>query len=119
MTSIPWQGADRRDSSPINQLQRACNTVFLFFLNPVLDPENNRISGTRGLAWILVWVDTLDILKSHSLVELHLTKGTVDALDWHNIALYALAFGVWFGPKGMQWMVDLVRAWKGRGEENR
>jgi len=106
---------DRRHHGFWAEAQRNANTVFLFFMNPILDPENNRVSGTRLLAWIIVWVDTLDIVKAHSLAELQLRKGVAaDALDWHNVALYALAFLIWFGPKGMDWGVQLVKAWKGR-----
>lgn len=96
--------------------ERQANTVFLFFLNPVLDPDTDRISGTRLLAWIIVWADVFDIIHNHSLQELRLAlpnKTAIDALDWHNVATFALAFLIWFGPKGMEWGVQLVSAWKG------
>lgn len=105
---------DRRHQGFWPEATRTANTVFLFFMNPLLDPDTYRISGTRLLAWIIVWVDTLDIVKSHSLQELRITKGVIDAIDWHSVALYALAFGIWFGAKGMDWGVDLIKAWKGR-----
>lgn len=110
------QIADRRHHGILAEAQRNANTVFLFFMNPLLDPDNNRISGTRLLAWIIVWVDTLDIVRSHTLVELNITKGASDAIDWHNVALYGLAFLIWFGPKGMDWGVQLMKAWKGRSD---
>ncbi len=111
------QVKDRRRHDFWADRQREANTVFLFFMNPVLDPDNNRVSGTRLLAWVIVWVDTLDIVKSHSLQELKLAKVTIAAIAWPNVALYALAFLIWFGPKGMTWGVDLIRAWKGREDK--
>lgn len=110
------QLADRRRHDFWSNRQREANTVFLFFMNPVLDPDTNRISGTRLLAWIIVWVNTLDIIDSHSLKELAITKGVNDSISWKNVALYGLAFLIWFGPKGMDWGVCLVKAWKGRND---
>ncbi len=97
--------------------ERQANTVFLFFLNPVLDQDNSRLSGTRILAWIIVWADTFDILHGHSIQELRLRSPSappMDPLDWHNVACYALAFLIWFGPKGMDWGVELVKAWRAK-----
>jgi hypothetical protein len=111
---------DRRARTTYNAWQRAANTAFLFFMNPILDPETNRISGTKLMAWIVVFFDSFDIVHNHSLQELRITTATktvIDAIDIHNVALYALAFGIWFGKAGMAWMVDLVNAWKGRRDD--
>jgi len=104
---------DRRHRGFWPAAERTANTVFLFYFNPVLDPDTNRISGTRLLAWIVVAANVLDIVESHRLKELEITKGVNDAISWKNVALFAIAFGIWFGPKGMTWAVDLVNAWKG------
>lgn len=109
------QQIDRRHHGFWPDLQRQMNTVFLFFLNPVLDPENNRISGTRLLAWIVTWINVYDVERGHALPEIRILKVST-GLTWQNVVLFIAAFGFWFGPKGMTWMVDLVKAWKGRGE---
>lgn len=108
---------DRRRTGFWADAQRTANTVFLFYFNPILDPETNRISGTRLLAWLVAGINSMDVLESHRLAELKLAKGPVDAIDAHTAWLYGLAFLIWNGPKGMAWGVDLVNAWKGRGEK--
>jgi hypothetical protein len=108
------QVKDRRHHGFWAEAQRNANTVFLFFMNPFLDADTNRLSGTKSMAWIMVWVDVYDVVHSHAIQELVLNKGTVDSLDQHNIELFGLAFLVWFGKAGIQAAIDLVKAWKGR-----
>lgn len=106
---------EHRQHGLVADTQRALNTVFLFFLNPVLDETTHRISGTKLMAWIVVWINSTDILTGHAIRLVEITK-TVDAIDQHNVELYALAFCIWFGKAGMTWAVDLVKAWKGTQE---
>lgn len=111
------QRIDRRHHGFWASAQRQGNTVFLFFLNPLLDPENNRISGTRLLAWIVTWVNVYDVQSGHALPEIRILK-VATGLTWQNVVLFIAAFGFWFGPKGMDWMVQLVKAYKGRGDDH-
>lgn len=104
---------DRRHHGFWAEAQRNANTVFLFFLNPILDDETNRISGTKLMAWIMVGIDCYDIVRSHAIAELKLTK-TIDAIDLHTVSLFGLAVLTWFGKIGLTTAVDLVKAWKGR-----
>ena len=106
---------DHRAKGFVATATRTGNTVFLFFLNPVLDEVTKRLSGTKLMAWIIVGMDCFDIVRSHALAELRITK-SIDAIDLHNVELFALAFGIWFGKAGMAWGVDLVQAWKGHTE---
>jgi hypothetical protein len=113
MAHYDLTAGDRRATGWYNALQRAANTAFLFFTNPVIDPDTNRVSGTKLMAWIIVFFDSFDILENHNLNALRIVKTPIDAIDIHNVELYALAFGIWFGKAGMAWAVDLVHAWKG------
>lgn len=81
-------------------------------MNPILDLDTNRISGTKSMACIMVYVNVYDIIRSHAIQELILTKGTVDAIDIHNIELFGLAFLTWFGKLGLETAIRLVKAWR-------
>lgn len=116
VTDVTPDGTEHRQRGLIADTQRQLNTVFLFFMNPTLDETTKRLSGTKLMAWIVVFFDCFDIVKSHELAELRITKVT-DAIDQHNVELFALAFCIWFGKAGMTWAVDLVKAWKGFKEE--
>lgn len=95
-------------------LQRHSNTVLLFFLNPFLDGQSKRLSGTKCMAWVMVTINLYDIVHSHAVQELTITKGVQDAIDLHNVALFALALLAWYGKLGLSTAVDLVRAWRGK-----
>lgn len=98
--------------------QRQANTVFLFFMNPFLDEDTKRLSGTRCMAWTVVYFNSYDITHSHSLQELARLKTatSIDAVDIHNVELYALAAVIWYGKWGFEMLVKLVKAWKGEKE---
>lgn len=105
---------DRRIHGVVGEARRVANTVFLFFFNPLLDSETNRLSGTKLMALGMFTVDCYDVLQSHRLAELAFTKGAVDAIDVHNIELFGLSVLTWFGKLGLDTTVALVKAWRGK-----
>lgn len=120
MTSaVPFdhtKATDRRAPDWVNRnVRRPLNGAFLFFFNPLLDPDTNRLSGTRCMALVFVWLDCYDVMHGHALQELFIKRAVpVDALDMHNIYLAALAVVTWYGKYGMDKVTEWIRAWRGK-----